>query len=199
MQQEIIFAVISTVIYLIGVIPYWKDVLSWRTIPHIFSIWVWFILTSFNCYVLWLSREWLSFIPSIIMNISLIFSIFYWVKMFKLIRINWFDYMCLFLAWLLLIYYSISQNIFNTVILTIIIDFIAFLPTFKKGWLQPWTESIFIYLLAWINQIFTFLALSSPNLETSLFWLYIFFANIIFYCMVFFRRWYLRGWASISE
>lgn len=76
---------------------------------------------------------------------------------------------------------------------------IAFLPTFKKGWIQPWTETILLYFMGSINQIFTFLAIASPNAETSIFWLYLFFANLIFFFMVFSRRWYLQGWASIFK
>lgn len=199
MEKEVIFSIISSWLYLIGIIPYWKDVLKWRTVPHLFSILVWVILTWFNCYVLWINKEWLWFIPSILMFISLSMSVIYWVTMFKRIQINWFDYLCLWLAWLLLVYYFFSGNITNTVILSIIIDVVAFWPTFKKWWLQPWTESILMYFLAWINQIFTILALSIINFETSLFWIYIFFANIVFFIMVAIRRYYLKWWNSIFE
>ncbi len=199
MEKEVIFTIISISIYLVGAIPYWRDVLSGRTIPHLFSVLVWLILVWFNCYVLWLNGEWLWFIPSIIMAISLFFAVIFWVKMFKQIQINWFDYICLILSGLLLVYYFFSQNIINTVIFTVIIDFIAFLPTFKKGWLQPWTESILIYLLAWVNQIFTILSLSEFSMETSLFWGYIFFGNVIFFIMVAFRRYYLKWWNSIFD
>ncbi len=199
MEKEVTFAIISTWLYIIWAIPYWKDVFKWRTIPHVFSVFVWLILVWFNCYVLWLNKEWLWFIPSILMAISLLFGVIYWIKLFKQVLINWFDYLCLWLAGWLLVYYFFSGNITNTVVLSMIIDFVAFLPTFKKWWLQPWTESILIYFLAWINQIFTLLALSSPNFETSLFWIYIFFANLIFFFMVAIRRWHLKWWNSIFE
>lgn len=199
MEKEVIFTIISVSLYLIGAIPYWRDVLHGRTIPHLFSVLVWFILVLFNCYVLWINNEWLWLIPSSLMAISLLFAVIFWIKMFKQIQINWFDYLCLGLSGILLIYYFFSGNIINTVIFTVIIDLIAFLPTFKKGWLQPWTESILIYLLAWLNQIFTVLSLSEFSMETSLFWAYIFFGNIIFFFMVAARRYYLKGWNSIFD
>jgi hypothetical protein len=60
------------------------------------------------------------------------FGICYGIYYYKKIHINWFDYFCVGLAILLLIYWFTTKNIRNTVILTAIIDLVAFLPTFKK-------------------------------------------------------------------
>lgn len=199
MPKEIIFAIISIIIYLIGVIPYWRDTYSWRTIPHFFSNIVWLILVGFNAFVLFSSKEYLWFAPALLMTMSLIYTTIYGYRWIKKIHINWFDYLCLILAIWAVVYWVLDRNTLNTVIITTIIDLIAFLPTFKKGWIQPWTETILLYFMGSINQIFTFLAIASPNAETSIFWLYLFFANLIFFFMVFFRRWYLQGWGSIFK
>ena len=200
MSSELLFAGISTFIYLIGIIPYWRDVIHWRTLPHPFTTGVWAIIVGFNAYVLFLDGEYYSLIPSIIMTLSLIiFWVGYWIVAFKKILINWFDYLCFIFAVLLILYWFVSWNILNTIILTLIIDFIAFLPVFKKWWLQPWTETVFAYFMAGINQIFTLFALSSPNLETSLFWIYLLISNIIFCIVVLYRRYSLKGWKSIFE
>lgn len=37
MEKELLFALISTGIYLTGIIPYWRDVLRGRTFPHPFA------------------------------------------------------------------------------------------------------------------------------------------------------------------
>lgn len=200
MNKELLFAIISTGIYLIGIIPYWRDVLKWRTYPHPFTTGVWTVLVGFNSYILYVNEEYYSFIPSLLMTISLVvFWIGFWIYSFRKIKINWFDYFCLILSILLLFYWFISQDVFNTVILTLIVDLIAFLPVFKKGWLQPWTETVFAYFMAWINQIFTFLALAIPNPETSLFWIYLLISNIIFCIVVLYRRWSLKWWKSLFE
>ncbi len=200
MEKETLFAIISIIIYLVGIIPYWRDVIIGRTYPHPFSTGVWSILVWFNTYVLYMSGEYLAFLPSLVMTFSLIFFwVGYGIKQFRKIHINWFDYLCLWLSGILILYWFLSGNILNTVILTMIIDFVAFLPVFKKWYLHPWTETIWATLLAGVNQIFTLLAITSPNPETTLFWGYLFFANLLFFFMVFFRRWYLRWWHSIFE
>lgn len=200
MEKELIFALISIAIYMTGIIPYWRDVIIGRTLPHPFSTGVWAIIVWFNSYVLYSSGEYLAFFPSFIMTLSLlIFWVGFGIKQFRKISINWFDYFCLILSILLLLYWFVSKNVLNTVILTLIIDFIAFLPVFKKGFLQPWTETIFATFMAWINQIFTLLAISSPDPETTLFWLYLLIANTSFFFMVALRRYYLKWWHSIFE
>lgn len=200
MDRELLFALISTGIYLVGIIPYWSDVLKGRTYPHPFTTGVWTILVGFNSYVLFIRGEYYSFIPSILMTISLVvFWIGFWSYYFKKISMNWFDYLCLILAIGMLFYWFLSKDVLNTVILTLIIDLIAFLPVFKKWWIAPWTETIFAYFMAWVNQIFTFLALRAPNPETSIFWIYLLVSNIIFCLMVIYRRWSLEGWKSIFK
>ncbi len=200
MEKELIFAVISTLIYLIGAIPLWRDILKWRTIPHFFTYIVWLILVGFNLFVLISNGEFMAAIPTMLMTGSLLFGCVYWLKWFKKISINWFDYLCLVLSVLLIFYWIMSQNILQTVIFTAVIDLIAFLPTFKKWWLQPWTESILIYFMSAVGQVFTLLALSwFQNTENMIFWWYLFFANLVFFFMVAFRRYFLKGWKSIFE
>lgn len=200
MEKEVLFALISILIYLIGIIPYWRDVIRGRTLPHPFSTGVWAILVGFNSYVLYISGEYLAFIPSLLMTFSLlIFWIGYGIRSFRKISINWFDYLCLVLSVILLLYWKISWDVLNTVILTMIIDLIAYLPIFKKWWIAPWTETIWAYFLSGVNQIFTILALSSPNAETTLFWSYLLVSNFIFVGMVIGRRYFLKGYKWIFE
>ena len=200
MEKEFIFALISTAIYLIGAVPYWIDLVKWKNIPHIFTYGLWFVLVSFNLYVLFDNQEWYALIPSVIMFLSLIFWCIYGILRFKQIQINWFDWLCGFLWVVLIVYWFISKDVLNTTILTLIIDFIAFLPTFKKGWIVPWTETIIVYFMSAVWQIATILSLSSfENIESMLFWWYLFFANLSFAILVFFRRYYLRWWNSIFE
>lgn len=200
MEKELLFALISTAIYLIWVIPYWRDIVSGRTTMHIFTYWLWWILVSFNVLVLLKNSEHYALIPSGLMWISLTWATLLWFFHLKKIIINWFDWVCLSLWIFLIIYWFLSKNILNTVILTLIIDFIAFLPTFKKWWLQPWTESILIYFMSAIGQIATLLSLSwFQDIENALFWWYLFFANLIFFFMVALRRYYLKWWKSIFE
>ncbi len=124
---------------------------------------------------------------------SLVFATVFGLRAIRKLSLNWFDYLCFSLSIFLLIYWLLSKNNLHTVILTACVDFIAFLPTFKKGWLTPWTESIFIYFMSAIGQIFTLFSLSNfEKGENMIFWSYLFFANLAFFFMVSFRRFLIR-------
>ena len=200
MSKELIFALISTLIYLIGAVPFWQDVLRWRTTPHLLTYALWWILVAFNVFVLVKNREFYALIPSWLMFVSLSIATIYAIFVWKKIVINWFDWICGTLGILLILYWIYSRNILNTVLLTLIIDLIAFLPTFKKWYLAPWTESILIYAMSAVGQVATLLSLSGfQNIENMLFWWYLFFANLTFFFMVALRRYHLRWWKSIFE
>lgn len=143
--------------------------------------------------ILWGNHEYYTLIPNGVMLGSLIFATIFGIISIRKISLNWFDYLCFSLSISLLLYWFISKNNLHTVILTACVDCIAFLPTFKKGWMTPWTESIFISFMSAIGQIFTLFSLSSfGNGENIIFWSYLFFVNLAFFFMVSFRRVSLR-------
>ncbi len=199
MSKELIFALISVGLMCIGFIPLWRDIIARRTTPHPFTVWVWAILTLINIYILLKNGEYIGMIPPVCMGICLLWESLVWIFRIKHLMINWFDILCLSLSCICIIYLLVFKNLLNTVILTAIVDFIAILPTFKKWWLQPWTETIFNFFIWAISQLFIILALEAPNLETSIFWGYVFFIDIILVVLIMYRRYYLKWWKSIFE
>ena len=117
----------------------------------------------------------------------------------KSISLNWFDYLCLILSVLCILYLIIYKNLYYTAIFTAIIDFIAILPTFKKSWLQPWTETAWNFFIWWISQLFTVLAMTAPDVETMIFWLYVLVIDLILVIFILSRRYSLKWWKSIFE
>ncbi len=199
MEKELFFALISIFFYIIWTVPYFRDVLRWRTLPHPFSYFVWFILTGFNTLVLLWQKEYISLIPALLNTLSNIIFTMYGIKSFRKIQINYFDYIFLVWALLLLPFYFYTQNVFLTVILSIGIDFLGFLSTLKKWWNQPWSETLFTFLVIGLSQLLILFTQWTVILESSAFWIYVFFVNIIFISIVGFRRYYLKGWKSIFE
>lgn len=197
MEKELLFAIISSIFILVGIVPLWRDMLKKRTIPHPVTTWVWIILVWLNLSVLFDSREYYWLIPAGLMLLTLIGETVTWVIFLKKIYINWFDWLCWWLAIATIIYFLYSKNITHTVIFTALIDFIATLPTFKKSWLQPWTETAFNYFIGWFGQLFILLALEAPDFDTSLFWWYIFFIDTALVLLILGRRYSLKWWKSI--
>ncbi len=200
MPKELLFAFISTTIYLSGAFFYWRDTYRKRTLPHPFSNIIWLILVGFNFFVLLNQREYYSLIPLIPLIFSIcVFGIGYGLRGIRKIRINWFDYLCFSLAIVMLLYWYLSRNVLNTVIFTCIIDVITFLPVIKKSWLLPWTETCVSWFTGILNMWFLYLAQTGATLESSLYWLAYVSVNALIVIVIISRRWYLKGWKSIFE
>ncbi len=199
MEKELIFAYISIALYFVWTIPYFRDVLKWRTLPHPFSYFVWFILTGFNTMVLFWQKEYISLIPALLNTLSCIIFTVYGIKSFKKIQINYFDYIFLVWALLLLPFYFYTEDILLTVIFSIIIDFLGYLATLKKWWNQPWSETLFTFLVIGLSQLLILFTQWWITIESSAFWIYVFTVNIIFISIAAGRRYYLKWWNSIFE
>ena len=199
MNPTVTMAIISCVFYLIGTLPYLRDTVKWRTLPHPFSYFVWLILTGFNTIVLGMQWESIAIIPAILPTISCFVFTIYGIRVWKQIQINSFDYGFLILALLLLPFYFYTQDILLTVIFSIIIDFLWYLPSLKKWWLQPWSETLFTFLMIGFAQLLIVFTQDHVTLESWLFWWYVFWVNIIFVSIIAGRRYFLKWWYSIFE
>ncbi len=98
----------------------------------------------------------------------------------------------------MILYWYVTRDIMNTVIMTIIIDLISSLPTLKKIWIQPWSETIKLYISSVAIAGFTIITLSNIDLN-FIFWIYLIFINILIIGFGIGRRYYLRWWNSIFE
>lgn len=199
MEKEVLIASISSIFYFIGIFPYFRDVLSWRTLPHPFSYFVWFILTGFNTYVLFNQSEYIALFPAFLNTVSCIIFTYYGIKSYKKIRVNIYDYIFLTGALCILPFYFYTKDVLLTVILSIVIDFLGYLPTLKKGWILPWTETLFTFFILGVAQLLILFTQADMTIESSLFWIYVFIVNMTFVMIVGARRWYLKGWNSIFQ
>lgn len=199
MEKELLFALISTWLLLIGIVPLWRDIIKGRTIPHPFTVGIWTILVGINIYILYENEQFISMIMPAVLFVCLFWETIVGFIKKKNISMNWFDYVCLILSSLCIIYLIIYKNLYYTAIFTAIVDFIAILPTFKKSWLQPWTETAWNFFIGWVSQLFTVLAMNAPDVETMIFWLYILIIDVILVIFIVSRRWYLKWWSSIFE
>lgn len=197
MEKELLIAGMSSIFYFVGIFPYFRDTLSWKTLPHPFSYFVWCILTGFNTYVLFIQSEYIALFPAILNTISCIIFTYYGVKSYKKIQINTYDYIFLIGALGMFPFYFYTKDILLTVILSVVIDFLGYLPTLKKGWILPWAETLFTFFIIGIAQLLILFTQTDITLESSLFWVYAFVVNMFFVSIVCFRRWYLQGWKSI--
>jgi hypothetical protein len=159
-------AVIAAALAVVGNVPYLRDVLSGRVTPHPYTWLVWAIVSGtvfFGQYVGGAGWAAIPFAASEIFTIIIfLFSLKYGFK-----KIPWSDTYYLAAALLGLIPWWYTHDPTWSVVIMVTIDCIAFIPTIKKTWRHPHTESPTLYASNLARHILALLALSSYNIATT--------------------------------
>lgn len=104
--------------------------------------------------------------PLIIFAVSFLDKKSYW-------KLTSFDLLCGFFAVLALILWKITSNPNTAILLSIIADFLATLPTLKKSLIDPKSESYNVFLVTFLGALITLLILKNWNFASYSFPLYL--------------------------
>lgn len=152
MNIKFVFGIMSSIIALVCFIPYIRDILKKQTKPHIYTWLIWSILqtiaviTQFKDgggYGAW----------GLTVGVIFCFSIFLLSFKYGTKDIKKFDIFCLIASFIIIGFYLISKNPLVTMILVTTVDFIGFLPTIRKGFNDPNTETTSTFALSAISNI----------------------------------------------
>jgi hypothetical protein len=187
MDYKIILGIIAIAIGLVSYIPYFKDIFSGHTKPHMFSWFVWALLEG-TAFFAQLSKgagagAWVTGTTSILCLSVFAVSLSRGEK-----NITTSDKLSLAGAMLGIILWYFSQNALTAVILVSVTDFLGFIPTFRKSYFKPHEETAKLYMMSVLKLIFSLLALKSFNLTTAIYPASMILTNVSFLVMVFFRR-----------
>jgi phosphoglycerol transferase MdoB-like AlkP superfamily enzyme len=165
--MKITFAIVGALLAVIGNTPYLIDIIKKRVQPHPYTWFVWSIVsgvTFFGQVAKGAGVAAIAFGASEIFTITIFFfSLRYG---FKNIPKN--DSYFLVAALLGIVPWIILKDPTWSVIIMVIIDLIAFIPTLRKTWRKPKTESPMLYGSNVLRHGFALLALSSYNIATML-------------------------------
>ena len=178
----------SIVVTLIAYTRYICGIIQWRNKPHAFSRLIRWVMTgtaffaqrtethSLSTRVLWLSGI-----------ICLVVAIFARYKHKNVIAKI--DRLYFGLSILALLLRYITKTPVWSVILIVLTDFLAFIPTFRKTRHHPHAESIFVYTLSAIKFILVLRSLDVITITTALYPAYLVIANSTFTVFTLVRRW----------
>jgi len=88
-------------------------------------------------------------------------------------KLDYFDYLCGSIAILAIALWLITGNGILAIVFSVAADFTAGLPTLRKAFIEPTSESFIAYLLGVLSAIITLLTVQAWNTETVLFPVYI--------------------------
>lgn len=187
MSLPIIFALASSLIGISCFVPYIRDIFIHKTKPHSYSWLVWTILQGTGAIAMFQGGAGIGVtslaIGAFLCGFIFVLSFFYGTK-----NITTFDTACLIASLISLIFYFFAKDPLLTVILVSLIDFIGFIPTLKKSYFEPETETSSTYFLSGLSSILALGALEQFTPTTSLYLFSVVFTNLLCAILLFFRK-----------
>lgn len=165
--MKIILAIVAAIIAVVGNVPYLRDVIRKRVEPHPYT---WLVWTIVSCVIFFgqvaKGASW-GALPT---GASEIFTIIIFLLSLKygFKNIPRVDTYFLIAALLGLIPWILSKDPTISVIIVVSIDLVAFLPTLRKTWRFPKTETPILYSMNVLRHVLALFSLGAYNIATAL-------------------------------
>ncbi|MBI2147628.1 hypothetical protein HYU19_04080 [Candidatus Woesearchaeota archaeon] len=167
-DYKIAFGYIAIFLALISYAHYIRAVLADKTKPHAFSWLVWSVLggIAFAAQIVKQggAGAWVTGVTTVLCFIIFLLALWKGVKDFPII-----DWICIALAGVSLWIWWLMKDPTISVIMVIITDTLAYVPTFRKSYHNPFEETATIYAVYFFIWILSLSALNSYSIAT---WLY---------------------------
>ena len=168
MPYKAILGILAAIISFIAYIPYLRDVFKHKTKPHIFTWFVWSFIVGLG-FMAQIKEgagygAWVTGVTAIICFSIAILSFSYGEKDIK--KTDWLYFI---LAILGLIGWRLTNNPLVAIIMVILADVLAFIPTMHKGYNKPYEETLSTWGLNSLKFTIALIALESYSLTTYLY------------------------------
>lgn len=184
--KEILW-IIAILIVIPQVYLYIKSILLGETKPHIYTKIIWFILTGIGFIISiqkgWGPWSWILWITCLVQLVTLLLSFKYWTK-----DITRFDTFLLILALLCIPLYLWVEDKIYSLIFVLFIDFLWYIPTFRKTYNDPWSESILVWSISNSKYIISIFALIEYSFYTLAYPVFLIALNAILIWIMVVRR-----------
>jgi hypothetical protein len=191
MDVKIIISVIATVVLIAGFFPYVRDIFSLKTKPHIYTWLIWTITQGTAALgAFYGGGGWGALTLTI--GTLLVFSIFLFSIKHGTKNITKGDTI-VFIATLgaILVWWQLRMPLL-AIIMVSVIDFLGYVPSFRKSYADPWSETLVSWNTASLSNILAIFALSEYNLITTVYLVTITLANTMLVLICFFRRRFIK-------
>lgn len=187
MNTQTVLAIIAAIIGTTAFYPYIRDIFTGRTRPHIYT-WIIWALTQGTASVALLygggGIAGLNIILSTVLEVVVVIFAFRWGTK----NITRSDTIVLVLALLAIIVWWQLHNPYLAVAMVSGIDAFGYIPTIRKSYQEPWSETTWAWASWAVSDIIAICALSNLNFLTVTYLATITVANLIIFSTCYFRR-----------
>jgi hypothetical protein len=169
--MKITLALIASILAVIGNISYLKDVVKGIVKPHPYTWFIWSIVSMTTFFGGVVKGAGIGALPTGIAEaFTIIIFLFSLKNLFKggRVHIHKSDHYFFITALFGLIPWIFTKDPTISVIVVVIIDVIAFIPTLRKAWVHPDTERPLLYEMNVSRHVLTLFSLGSYNIATIL-------------------------------
>ena len=182
-----IFAVVAALLAIAGNLPYLIDIVRGRVKPHPYTWFVWSIVSCIIFFGQIAKGAGIGALPTgaseIFTVIIFLFSLRYGFK-----GVTRTDTVFLILALLGLVPWIITKDPTLSVVTAVSIDLIAFVPTLRKTWKYPATETPILYGSNVLRHILALFSLQAYNVATTLHSIAMIITNTVMTGIILFRK-----------
>ena len=187
MQYKIFFAAISVVIGTLAFVPYIRDIFRKKTQPHSYTWLIWSITQGTAVFGIWYGGGGIGALEFTIGTVlTFIVFLFSLKRGSKNITIS--DTVILVSALLAIFVWWQLKNPFLSILMICVIDVLGYIPSFRKSYQEPWSETVLTWISFVVGNIFALLALQQYNFLTTGYIISISLANIILTVVCLIRR-----------
>ena len=176
---------------LIGYYAYIKDMYLGKTTPHFFSWFIWGLLTSIVFFIQYSEGggigTWVTATTGIITLLIAFFAL--GNKNNNIVRSDWVSFS---LALFALPLWFFTENPLYSLLLIIGIDALGYIPTIRKSWNNPYSETLIHHFLSGVKFIPAIFTLEHFSFVTSAYPIFLVVVNLSFCFMLIVRRKYVR-------
>ncbi|MDB5204792.1 MAG: conserved rane protein of unknown function [Candidatus Taylorbacteria bacterium] len=186
-DYKTIISIIAVLLVLIGYFSYIRDIFKTKTTPHLFTWFIWSLAVSVSAALQILGGAgvgaWTTIVTALVCCFILFLSFKYGDKNYSKSDI-------LFLALALIslaLWVFVKQPVWS-VVLIVATDILGFVPTVRKSWDKPYSETLSTYQITGLRHALSIVALEKLNILTLLYPVAWTLANILFSIMLIIRR-----------
>jgi len=188
LENKEVLGLIAVILSVVGFIPYIISIYKGTTKPHVFSWIVWFIATAIIFFAQVTANggpgAWATGVSAVL--VALITVLAY--KRQADISITKSDWICFIIALLALPFWFFTSDPFWAVLILSAVDFLAFIPTVRKTYHDPYSEIRTLPAILALRDGFAMAAFETYNATTMMFPLMTFSMCTFFVVMITIRR-----------
>ena len=159
-DHHIVFGVIASIIGLLSYPLYFRDILKGLSKPHVFSWFIWFLLTGIT-FLIQLAEG--GGAGSIVTGVESLccfaLAVLAYTKGEREITRS--DWVCFALALVAIVLWQLADAPTFAVVMVIVADTLALIPTLRKSYIKPHQETASQYALSSLHWVIAIIALES--------------------------------------